>query len=135
MESDSIRPSGSNTLIDLWIEGKMRAICISRAAIETFVGLKAPETMSEDERCEFVRTHLPQVVAAAKNELRQDPTAETVILDAGQLGGAGERRKGERRKSERRKLSRPVDSLPHGERRRGQRRTGERRQPPKRTDA
>jgi hypothetical protein len=135
MESDSIRPSGSNTLIDLWIEGKMRAICISRAAIETFVGLKAPETMSEDERCEFVRTHLPQVVAAAKNELRQDPTADTVTLDAGQLGGAGERRKGERRKSERRKLSRPVESLPHGERRRGQRRTGDRRQPPKRTDA
>lgn len=135
MESDSIRASGSNTLIDIWVEGKMRAICLTRAAIETFVGLKAPEAMSEDERCEFVRTHLPQVVAAVKNSLREDPTADTITLDAGELGGAGERRKGERRKSERRKVARPANSLPHGERRRGQRRTGERRQPPKRTDA
>lgn len=134
MESDSIRASGSNTLIDVWVEGKMRAICITRAAIETFVGLKSPSTMSEDERCEFVRTHLPQVVAAVKDGLREDPAANAITLDAGQLGGAGERRKSERRKSDRRKFSRPAESLPHGERRRSQRRTGQRRQPPKGTD-
>jgi hypothetical protein len=134
MENDSIRPSGSSTLIDLWIEGKMRAISVTRAAIETFVGLQAPATMSEDERCEFVRTHLPQLVTAVKSRLREDPTANLVILDAGQLGGEGDRRKSERRKSDRRKVGRAGDPLPHGERRRGQRRTSERRKPSSRTD-
>jgi|SRR6185437_1994911 len=134
MENDSIRPSGSSTLIDLWIEGKMRAICVTRAAIETFVGLQAPAAMSEDERCEFVRIHLPQLVTAVKSRLREDPTATMVILEAGELGGEGDRRKGERRKSDRRKGGRSGDPLPHGERRHGQRRTSERRQSAKRTD-
>ena len=134
MENDSIRPSGSSTLIDLWIAGKMRAISVTRAAIETSVGLKAPATMSEDERCEFVRTHLPQLVTAVKSRLREDPTADMLTIDAGQLGGEGDRRKGERRKSDRRKVGRPGEPLPHGERRRGQRRTSERRNPSNRTD-
>jgi hypothetical protein len=134
MENDSIRPSGSSTLIDLWIEGKMRAICVTRAAIETFVGLKAPAAMSDDERCEFVRTHLPQLVTAVRSRLREDPTANAVTLEAGQLGGEGDRRKGERRKSDRRKGGRSGDPLPHGERRSGQRRTSERRQSTKRTE-
>jgi hypothetical protein len=134
MENDSIRPSGSSTLIDLWIEGKMRAICVTRAAIETFVGLKGP-AMSEDERCEFVRTHLPQLVTAVKSRLRENPAANEVIIEAGQLGGEGDRRKGERRRSDRRKVARPGDPLPHGERRRAQRRKSERRQPSRRTDA
>jgi hypothetical protein len=134
MENDSIRPSGSSTLIDLWIEGKMRAVCVTRAAIETFVGLKG-SGMSEDERCEFVRTHLPQLVTAVKSRLRENPAANEVIIEAGQLGGEGDRRKGERRRSDRRKVARPGDPLPHGERRRAQRRKSERRQPSRRTDA
>lgn len=135
MENDSIRPSGSSTLIDLWIDGKMRAICVTRAAIETSVGLKAPATMSEDERCEFVRTHLPQLVAAARDKLRQDPTSTAIVIEAGQFGGAGERRRSERRKSDRRKSSASPGELPHGERRRAQRRKGERRKPSDRTGA
>ena len=131
MENDSIRANGSNTLIDIWIDGKLRAISVTRAAIETFLGATGSTAVTEDDRCEFVRTHLPQLVTAAKTKLHAtDPTADTVTIEAGQLGGVGERRKGERRKTERRKSQVPVDKLPHGERRRGQRRRTNRRQSP-----
>jgi len=127
VENDSIRASGGDTLIDIWVEGKLRAISISRAAIETFL---AVQTSTEDERCEFVRTHLPQVVSAVKAHLRTiDPMAGSVSIEAGQLGGVGERRRAERRKSERRKVNRPAAELPHGERRRSDRRKTTRRRP------
>jgi hypothetical protein len=129
VENDSIRASGTNTLIDIWIDGKLRAISVTRAAIETFVGATGSAEMSEEARCEFVRTHLPQLVGAVKTRLRAtNPTADSVVIDAGQLGGVGERRKGERRKTDRRKTQLPPNQLPQGERRRAQRRRGERRQ-------
>lgn len=127
MESDSIRASGSNTLIDIWVEGKLRAICVTREAIESFLGPKAPAAMSDDDRCEFVRTHLPQVVAAAQAGLRGNAGKTTVVIASGDLSPEGDRRKTERRKSERRKVNKSAEALPHGERRRGQRRNGERR--------
>jgi hypothetical protein len=135
MENDSIRASGSNTLIDIWVEGKLRAICVTRPAIETFLGPKAPAEMTEDDRCEFVRTHLPQVVAAVRAKLRGDSAADSVVIDSGQLGPVADRRKGERRKTDRRKSAKSADALPHGERRRSQRRGGERRKSPPRADA
>jgi len=133
MENDSIRASGSNTLVDLWINGKLRAICVTREAIATFVGYDRAERMSEEDHCEFVRTHLPQVVTAVKAKLQgSDATAEMVTLDSDELGGPasgglGDRRKADRRKVERRKTSRAKEELPHGERRRGDRRKGDRR--------
>ena len=66
MESDSIRASGSDTLVDIWIDGKLRAISISQEAIGAFLGFDRVEGMSDDDRCEFVRTHLPLVISAAK---------------------------------------------------------------------
>ena len=125
MENDSIRASGTNTLVDVWVEGKLRAIMVTREAIETFLGSKSPETMTEDDRCEFVRTHLPQVVAAVRVKLRGNAGAGTIVIEAGQLGATGDRRSGERRQSDRRKTN--SSALPHGERRRGQRRNGDRR--------
>lgn len=127
MENDSIRASGNNTLVDVWVEGKLRAISVTREAIETFLGSKLPESMSEDDRCEFVRTHLPQVVAAVQVKLRGNAGAGIIVIEAGQLGAAGDRRSGERRKDDRRKSGPATQPLPHGERRRGQRRNGERR--------
>lgn len=134
MESDSIRASGNDTLIDIWVEGKLRAICVTREAIESFLGPRAPATMSEDDRCEFVRTHLPQVVAAAQASLRGNAATTTVVIGSGQLSSDGDRRKGERRSNDRRKSAKPAEGLPHGERRRGQRRNGDRRRSTKRTD-
>jgi hypothetical protein len=136
MENDSIRASGGNTLVDVWIEGKLRAITVSRTAIEAFLALPPDRAaaMSEEERCEFVRTHLPLVLTAAKAQLRQgNPGADSISVEAGQLGGddrarAGDRRTAERRNGDRRN-PRNAEAPRLGDRRRGDRRTAERRKP------
>lgn len=135
MENDSIRASGSDTLIDLWINGKLRSICVSQEAIGAFVGFAEATAMSEKGRCEFVRTNLPLVIAAAKTRLRDNPAANSVTIDAGHLprsdGRVGDRRKSDRRKAERRQGPRAADAS-KPDRRRGDRRGGERRRIPKR---
>ena len=117
MDNDSIQSSGENTLVTIWVEGKLRAIAISREAIETFLQLPPERAMSmtDEDRREFVRTHLRLVTAAARTQLLSvDPSADTVTIDDGHLGGqvggrASERRQnGDRRKSDRRKVDRPV---------------------------
>ncbi|HJP67660.1 MAG TPA: hypothetical protein VJ846_02070 [Sphingomicrobium sp.] len=134
MENDSIRASGTDTLVDVWVEGRLRAICITREAIETFEGFDGSSGISEASRCEFVRTHLPQVISAARVLLRErNPSAHEIIFAACDLGGATDRRKNERRKSDRRKLKLPTNKLPQGERRKGDRRAAERRRSPKKT--
>ncbi len=128
MENDSVRTSGDATLIDMWIDGKLRAISLSRDAIGAFLrlGPDRTEAMSDEDRREFVRTHLGQVITAAKNALRNgDPAADAVMIDATQFGGRsaaqpaprdGERRTGDRRKGDRRKIN--LGPPPSGERRR-----------------
>jgi hypothetical protein len=113
MENDSVRAMGDSTLVDLWIEGKFRAITISRQAIETYLQLApgAAAAMSETDRREFVRKNLGVVVRAATALLHAKPGAETIVIEAGQLGGEvrrveGERRNGgDRRKGDRRKVN------------------------------
>jgi hypothetical protein len=135
MENDSIRPSGTNTLVDIWIDGRVRSICVSQDAIGAFLGFEHVAGMADQERCEFVRDHLPLVVTAAQARLRDaDPNASTIIIDVGQLprpdGRSGDRRKGQRRGEQRRKTDRPRGD--QTERRRRERRQGERRtKPPK----
>jgi len=134
MENDSIRASGTDTLVDIWIDGKIRAICITREAIGAYLDFDQMARMDDDERCAFIKNNLSLVVSAAKARLQTDPTAETVVLDASHLprpdGKATDRRKTERRKTERRKVNRPLGSQP--DRRRANRRRGERRtRPPK----
>jgi hypothetical protein len=138
MENDSIRTSGSNTLVDIWIDGKMRGICVSKEAIGGYLGFDRAAGMSGDDRCEFVRTHLPLVVTAAKSRLIDtNPDADMVIIDGGQLprrdGQSGDRRKTERRKTERRKAASPKADGP--ERRRSDRRQGQRRARPNPTES
>ena len=127
MENDSVRTSGSSTLVDMWIDGKLRAISVSREAIEAFLHLTPAraEAMSEDDRSEFVRTHLTLIVTAATTKLRNTAAdADTVAIDAGDLGGRatqrstrpeGERRSSDRRKGDRRKVN--LGPPPTGERR------------------
>jgi hypothetical protein len=134
MENDSIRASGGNTLVDIWIEGKLRAISVTHDAIGAYLGFDRASGMSEDDRCEFVRTHLPLLITSAKAALIEgDPTADAVVIDLGQLpradGRAGDRRRVDRRKVERRKTARPKGDP--ADRRRSERRTGERRRPAK----
>lgn len=135
MENDSIRPSGTNTLVDIWIDGRVRSICVSQDAIGAFLGFEHVAGMADQDRCEFVRDHLPLVVTAAQAQLSDaDPNASTIIIDVGQLprpdGRSGDRRKGQRRGEQRRKTDRPRGD--QTERRRRERRQGERRtRPPK----
>lgn len=129
MENDSIRASGSNMFVDIWINGKLRSICVTQEAIGAFVGFDRAAELSEEGRCELLRTNLSLVIAAAKTRLAlNNPNADTVIIDAGQLprpdGRVGDRRKTDRRKGERRKSDVPIK---HPDRRRGDRRTGQRR--------
>jgi hypothetical protein len=113
MEGDSVRAMGDSTLVDLWIEGKFRAISISRQAIETYLQLAPGDaaSMSETERREFVRLHLGLVVSAATALLRSKPGTETIVIEAGQLGskpqdaGKEQRRNNDRRKGDRRKIN------------------------------
>ena len=114
MENDSVRSMGESTLVDVWINGKMRSVCVSRAAIEGFLkpSSQAAAAMSDDDRREFVRTHLAEVVEAAKDRLGgKDSGAESILIE--QLGPqpragfverrrGGDRRKGGRRGSDRR---------------------------------
>lgn len=135
MENDSIRSSGTDTLVELWIGGKLRDISITHEAIGAFVGFAQAGEMCDKDRCEFVRTHLPLVIAAAKTKLETDPSAAAISIDAGQLprpdGRAGDRRTTERRKSERRKAPRAAPDPSKPDRRRSDRRTGDRRKSPK----
>lgn len=127
MEGDTIRSSGSGPLVDLWVEGKTRAICVSREAIEAYLGGSGDGPPSDEECCEFVRTHLALVMTAAKKRLRETgPAASSITIEPGQLGARG----GDRRKGERRKADRP-EAIPAGgdRRRRAPRRKGERRSP------
>ena len=137
MENDSIRSSGTDTLVEIWIEGKLRSVCISQQAIGAYLGFEKAAGMSDRDRCEFVRAHLPLIVSADKTQLQQTGiTADNVVIDVDDLprddGAKGDRRRTDRRKTERRKAAQPRGALP--ERRRGDRRQGERRTPAPKKD-
>lgn len=135
MENDSIRASGTDTLVDIWVEGKLRAICVTREAIDTFTGFDG-SGHDDQSRCEFVRTHLPEIVTGVKERLRNgNAAAETIVIDAGQIGAGADARSGDRRKAERRTTVKPAEALPQGERRRAERRKAGRRRPGPRAKA
>ena len=139
MENDSIRSVGSDTLVDIWIEGKMRALCVSQEAIGAFLGFERAGGMSDLDRREFVRTHLPLIISAAKARLAEaGADADALRIDVGQLprsdGRSGDRRLRDRRKTERRKTKVPRPG--QLERRKSDRRQGDRRsKPPKPKDS
>jgi hypothetical protein len=138
MENDTIRTSGGKTFVDVWIEGKVRGICVSRGAVEAYLGLSSERgAMSDEERCDFVRTHMALVMKAATQKLREmGMAAGDVVIEPGELGPSltgrgGDRRKMQRRKGERRKADRPDKVPPTGDRRKADRRKSERRSKPK----
>ena len=127
MDNDSIRSVGGNTLVEVWVDGRLRSICVTGAAIQEALGRDQAPDLSDNDRCEFVRKHMASIVAAARNRLRDDAGASTIVIDTGQLPRRGARRAGERRKTDRRQ----VDlGRPEGDRRAGQRRTTNRRRSP-----
>ena len=113
METDSIRTSGENTVVDIWIDGKMRSVSVSGDAIAAFLRLPPDKAVavSDEDRREFVRMHLDLVVNKARDRLRgMDPGVSAIVIDAGPgRGQAGAessgRRGGDRRKGDRRKAN------------------------------
>jgi hypothetical protein len=136
VENDSIRSSGEFTLVEVWIDGKLRDISVGRDAIGGFLHLPPDRaaTISDEDCREFVRTRLAFVVAAAREKLRgSDPNADMVTITADQMRahekpGFVDRRKGDRRKTDRRKSSGPTGLI--GDRRQNDRRKGDRRKRP-----
>jgi hypothetical protein len=124
METDSIRTSGENTVVDIWIDGKIRSVSVSGDAIAAFLRLTPDKAaaLGDEDRREFVRTHLDLVVNTARDRLRDtDPGANAVVIDAGpgrgQAGAqAGDRQSADRRKGDRRKAN--LGPPASGERRR-----------------
>ena len=127
MENDSVRTIGDSTLVDMWIDGRLRAVSVSRDAIAAFLQLPPDRAaaMSDDERGEFVRKNLTFVAKAATELLRSTPSADSIAIEAGQLSSrpgvrmtdqSSDRRHGDRRKGDRRKGN--LGPPPSGERRR-----------------
>src|SRR4029078_11684007 len=117
MENDWIGASGTDTLVDIWIDGKMRSICISLEAIGAYLDFDRVAQMSDDERCEVIKNNLAVVRKAPKARLREGaPTILSIALDAGHLprpdGKATDRRRSDRRKGDRRKVARALGTQP-----------------------
>jgi len=87
LETDSIRAAGDSTVVDLWIEGKLRALTIPRSAIEAYLPLARHNAvaMTDSDRCEFVRKNLGLIARAVTARLRTDRTATAVCIEPGQL--------------------------------------------------
>jgi len=136
VENDSIRSSGEFTLVEVWIDGKLRDISVGRDAIGGFLQLPPDRAaaISDDDCREFVRTRLAFVVAAARERLRSsDPNADVIAITADQMRvhekpGFVDRRKDDRRKADRRKSSGTSGLV--GDRRQNDRRKGDRRKRP-----
>ena len=88
MQKGPIKSNGDRVLVDVEIDGKERRVSITREAIWEYLRLppKAAASMTLAERQEFVRTHLPEVIAAAKRKLGvTNASADLVMINAGEL--------------------------------------------------
>lgn len=87
MTNEEVKAHGDATLVSIELEGIWRRITITREAIEEHLHL-SPEkagAMTEAERCEFVRSHMPYVFAAVRRKIRESGTARHIILRGGEL--------------------------------------------------
>ena len=88
MEIDVIRTSGDDTVVALWVAGRIRTVAVPRWAVAASLGLSgaAATAMSDHDCREFVRKRLGAVAAAADDKLSgSDPDADWVTLDAALL--------------------------------------------------
>jgi hypothetical protein len=124
------------TLVDVWIDGKLRSISVGRDAIAKMLQLPPDRAagMTDDECRDFVRTRLSLIAGAAKDRLQgTNASADAVTITAMDLSGGGaakvaERRKGDRRKRERRAPGQAAGRI--GDRRQTDRRKADRRTTP-----
>lgn len=78
MEVDCVRPTGGNTGVSIWINGKLRAVTVCPRVLDS--ALVPPAT--DEDRCRLVSRHLKRIQrAAADHLLRTDPDAAAVFID------------------------------------------------------
>lgn len=87
MQTEEVKASGDVTSVSIELDGMWRRITITREAIEEHLHLSAQqaEAMTEHERCEFVRSHMPYVFAAVRRKIRGSVTARNIIVRKGEL--------------------------------------------------
>ncbi len=88
MQCDEVKADGDNTLLRIEFDGHWRRIIVTREAIEDHLRLSPEEAaaMSQEERCGFVRSHLPYVFAAIRRKLRgTSGAAERMTIRAGEM--------------------------------------------------
>jgi hypothetical protein len=85
--SADLKSSGENTLVNIRLDGLWRRVSLSRGCIEDHLQLEPAIAlaMSEDERCEFVRSNLAYVFAAARRKIKGREDAERIWLESGDL--------------------------------------------------
>lgn len=76
-----------NTRLNIELDGIWRRITLTRDAIEEHLHLPQEQAleMSENDRCEFVRSHMPYVFAAVRRKIRESTTARHIIIRRGEL--------------------------------------------------
>ena len=87
MTNEEVKPHGDATLVSIELDGMWRRITITRDAIEEHLHLspKVAAAMTEEERCEFVRSHMPYVFATVRRKIRRSETARHIIIRTGEL--------------------------------------------------
>ena len=87
MENDVVRPFGDETMVDIWLQGRFRAITVTKNAIEIYLRASNENAvaLTPRDRQEFVRTHLRRVTGAAARQLRLNPEKTRITIDHGEL--------------------------------------------------
>lgn len=88
MLDGDIIANGEDVVLQLELLGKARTICVTRETIEDKLKLPSEHaaTFSSDERCDFVRRHLPDVISAAMRKLQvSNATADVILISTGEM--------------------------------------------------
>lgn len=87
MNCDGIHASGDDTLVNVEIEGIWRRVTLTRGAIGQYLSLtpQAALAMSADQRCDFVRSNLAYVFAAARRRVRTNSDTRRIVIRSGEL--------------------------------------------------
>ena len=82
MQDGEVIADGENVLLQIDIDGKPRRVCVTREAIEDKLKLPPDHaaTFSPEERCDFVRRHLPNVIAAVRRKFYVTNEDADVVL-------------------------------------------------------
>lgn len=88
MRGGKVWTHGDNTELEAWIEGESSKVAVTREAIEDYLRLQpdVAAVMSREERREFVRDHLDEIIAAANRKVDpSDRAADLVTIRTGEL--------------------------------------------------